>query len=200
MNNIVKQLKDMFIQRRTYRKFLSEDVPLEVITDCIEIAVQAPSGANQQPWTFCVVKDAELKQKIRSHSESNEMEFYDNPKLGEWHEDLVDLEVDTSKPFLTDAPYLICVFYHRATPEGKSTYYASKSTGLATGMLISVLHQIGLSSLTYTPQNMDFLNGLLRRPNYEVPYLILVVGKKDKTYKLPRIKRKSKNETIKIYE
>jgi len=51
---------------RSVRKRLdySRPVPLEVIQQCIDIAIQAPTGSNQQGWSFLVVTDAEKKKKL----------------------------------------------------------------------------------------------------------------------------------------
>ena len=48
--------------------------------------------------------------------------------------------------------------------------------GIATGLLVSAVHNAGLVSLTYTPANMSFLNRILARPENEKPFLILVAG------------------------
>lgn len=51
---------------RSVRKRLdySRPVPLDVIRECIEIATQAPTGSNQQGWSFVIVTDAEKKKKL----------------------------------------------------------------------------------------------------------------------------------------
>lgn len=199
MKNTAKALKEQFQSKRSYRKFKDSIIPVEVINDCIGVALRAPSGANQQPWTFCVVSDPNMKQLIRDHSEEQEKIFYSKESLAEWHSELEHLSVNIEKPFLTEAPYLICIFYHKSNSDGSPTYYASKSTGLATGMLISTLHQVGINSLTYTPQNMKFLSEILKRPAHEAPYLILAVGEKDISYELPNITKKPEEETIVYY-
>ena len=199
MDQQSKSLADKFKTKRTYRKFTQKAVLKQTIENCIKVALRAPSGANQQPWTFCVVSNDILKQKIRQSSEDEERKFYDKESLGEWHQELEHLKVNTEKPFLTEAQYLICIFYHKVTVDGKMTYYASKSTGIASGMLISALHLVGLNSITYTPQNMKFLHTLLNRPDNEAPYLILAVGEKDINYELPNITKKPLNEAIIYY-
>jgi len=73
-------------------------------------------------------------------------------------------------------------------------YYAQKSVGIATGFLIAALHQLGISTLTYTPSSMTFLNALLKRPNNEIPYLLLIVGLAPVNVVVPDIKRKSFDE------
>ena len=51
---------------RSVRKRLdySRPVPLDVIQKCIEIAIQAPTGSNQQGWSFLIVTDADKKKKL----------------------------------------------------------------------------------------------------------------------------------------
>lgn len=43
---------------------LDREVPLEVIKECMELAVQAPSGSNAQGWQFMFVTDKEKIAKI----------------------------------------------------------------------------------------------------------------------------------------
>ena len=51
---------------RSVRKRLdfTRSVPMSLIQDCIEIAVQAPSGSNAQGWHFLVLTDMAKKQAI----------------------------------------------------------------------------------------------------------------------------------------
>ncbi len=43
---------------------LTRDVPLSLIDECIEVAMQAPTGTNAQNWAFVVVTDPAKKQAI----------------------------------------------------------------------------------------------------------------------------------------
>lgn len=56
---------DVVERRRSIRKYLSKEVPDEILKKIIGAANMAPSALNQQPWEFVVVKDKELKRKIR---------------------------------------------------------------------------------------------------------------------------------------
>lgn len=51
---------------RAVRKRLdfSRPVEPEIIRECLEIALQAPSGSNRQPWHFVVVTDAEQRKAL----------------------------------------------------------------------------------------------------------------------------------------
>jgi nitroreductase len=44
----------------------------------------APIGANQQPWKFVVVKDAEIKRQIREATEAEERESYEHRMPEDW--------------------------------------------------------------------------------------------------------------------
>lgn len=181
--------------RRTVREFSDAPVTQAVIEQAIRAAGSAPSGANQQPWRFVAVANPELKRQIRVAAEAEEREFYRHRAPHEWLSALAPLGTDADKPFLETAPWLIAVFYERygydAAGNRQKRYYPHESTGIACGMLISALHQAGLSTLTHTPSPMGFLNELLGRPKNEMPYLLLVVGKAAKNCRVPDIHRLS---------
>jgi nitroreductase len=50
--------------RRSIRKFKGKPVSDEVINKILEAGTWAPSGMNNQPWKFAVIKDKELKSEI----------------------------------------------------------------------------------------------------------------------------------------
>jgi iodotyrosine deiodinase len=192
-------------KRRTVRMFADTPVPRDVIESAIATACSAPSGANQQPWHFVAVNNAELKKKIREAAEAEEYEFYVNKRAGEqWLKDLAHLGTDHHKPFLETAPWLIVVFGARygidANGERIKHYYTPESVGIAMGMLIAAVHHAGLASLTHTPAPMKFLSEILRRPENETPYLILVVGYPSTDCMVPAISRKPFSETTTFVE
>ena len=51
---------------RSVRKRLDFDRPVErkVVEECLEIALQAPTGSNSQGWQFVIVEDAAKKQAL----------------------------------------------------------------------------------------------------------------------------------------
>jgi iodotyrosine deiodinase len=185
-------------RRKTIREFSSEAVPREVLESCLLAAGTAPSGANHQPWHFVVVGDAALKHRIRVEAELEEQEFYDRRAPQEWKDALAPLGTDASKPFLEEAPCLIAIFGQKSTlmDDGSTVknYYVPESVSIATGFLISALHHAGLATLTHTPSPMGFLNTLLRRPDNEKPYILLVVGYPKEGCMVPNIRKKSLEE------
>ncbi len=189
--------------RRSIRDFSPDEVPYEVIENCLLAASTAPSGANKQPYTFCVVSHPDLKKKIREAAEKEEHESYHHRMSEEWLEDIKPLQTDWHKPFLETAPYLIVVFKRAyelgADKSKKNNYYVSESVGLACGLLLTALHQAGLSALTHTPSPMNFLAALLNRPENERPFLLIPVGYAADRCLVPDLKRKAKEEFIVRY-
>jgi iodotyrosine deiodinase len=185
-------------RRRTVRQFSDRPVPEEIIRTCLRAAGTAPSGANLQPWQFVVVRDPEVKRKIREAAEVEEREFYEHRATPEWLTTLEPLGTDWEKPFLETAPYLIAIFYknYDLLPDGRKVknYYAMESVGIATGFLIAALHHAGLATLTHTPSPMKFLNRILKRPKNERPFLLLVTGYPAEDARVPEITKKSLEE------
>jgi nitroreductase len=57
---------ELLTTTRSVRKRLDlqRPVPLELIRECLEVAVQAPSGSNAQHWHWMVVTDPDLRRQI----------------------------------------------------------------------------------------------------------------------------------------
>ena len=185
-------------QRRTVRDFSVRNVPVDIIENCLRTADTAPNGANQHPWHFVVISDPEKKRQIRVAAEKEEHEFYTSRASSEWLEALAPLGTDENKPFLETAPYVIAIFakVYGIDEQGKRVkhYYVNESVGIATGLLISAIHNSGLASLAHTPSPMGFLNKILWRPEQERPFLLLVVGYPADNAKVPDIGRKTLDE------
>ncbi len=188
-------------RRRTVREFSDKEVDFEIIENAIRAAGTAPSGANLQPWRFVVVKDSEIKKKIREAAEEEEFKSYHGRMSEKWLNRLAPLGTDEHKPFLEIAPYLIVVFrITTITQDGETepTYYSQESVGIAVGMLLAALHNAGLATLTHTPSPMKFLQEILERPKNEVPFVLIPVGYPAENAKVPNIKRKSLADIMQI--
>ena len=189
------------IQRRTVRDFSDKPVPIEIIENAIKSASSAPSGANKQPWHFVIVKDPVLKKEIRIAAEKEEKEFYEHRASDDWLEDLNQFGTDWHKPFLEIAPYLIVVFkqsYDLGKRGKRKNYYVNESVGIASGFLLTALHNAGLATLTHTPSPMGFLEKILKRPKNEKAVLLIPVGYPAENAKVPDLKKKSFQEVVTI--
>jgi nitroreductase len=171
-------------RRRTIRDFASTPVPFELVENAVRAAALAPSGANQQPWTFVVVSDPWLKREMRLAAEAEERDSYARRMSQEWLDALAPLGTDWHKPHIEQAPYVIVVFeqpYGLARNADGSErrvkhYYVKESVGIAVGVLLASLAHAGLATLTHTPSPMGFLTALLKRPPNERPYVLIPVG------------------------
>ena len=190
--------------RRTVRDFSDRPVDREVIETIIKTASTAPSGANKQPWNFCVVTNPETKAKIREAAEKEEFENYHGRMSEDWLDDLKKFGTNHIKEFLTTAPYIIVAFkkaYDFAEDGIKEkNYYVNESVGLACGMLIAAIHNAGLVTVTHTPSPMNFLQKVLERPENERPFLLLPVGYPAEGAEVPVIGRKALGEMSVWYE
>ncbi len=193
-------------QRRSVRAFSPEPVPLDLIDGAIAVAATAPSGANRQPYKLVVVREPQVKRRIRQAAEAEEREFYSRRATPEWLRDLAPLGTDWHKPFLEAAPYLIAVFCLDHEPETRpdgtlvrrKNYYVQESVGIAVGLLLTALHTAGLVTLTHTPSPMRFLREVLGRPSHERPFLLIPVGYPAEDARVPEITRKTVEEIREI--
>lgn len=184
--------------RRTVRDFSDKPIPENVIENIILAASTAPSGAHKQPWTFCVVKNPDIKEQIRLAAEQEEKESYESRMTDEWLKDLQPIGTDWQKPFLETAPYLIVVFkrsYELEQDDHKhQNYYVTESCGIACGFLLAAIHDAGVVALTHTPSPMNFLSKILKRPENEKPFLLIPIGYPAEECWVPDLKRKNISE------
>ncbi len=180
--------------RRSVRRFSRDPVRHSLIELAIRTAGTAPSGAHQQPWTFVVVGDPELKQRIRAAAEEEERRNYGGRMPQEWLDAIAPLGTDFEKTHITDAPYVVVLFrqsYGEDAPgERRTHYYTTESCGIAAGLFIAAIHQMGLATLTHTPSPMKFLSELLGRPENERPFLLMPVGYPAEGAEVPLLERK----------
>jgi len=187
--------------RRSVRYFSSEPVSREAVETAIAAAHSAPSGANRQPWHFVAISDPSIKSEIRIAAESVERDFYEGGRATEeWLEALAPIGTDWRKPYLEDAPWIVVAFkeIHGVTSGGEklTNYYVNESVGIACGLFIAALHQMGLATLTHTPQPMRFLNEILDRPQNERPFILFPVGYPASDCTVPDILKKPLQDVI----
>ncbi len=191
-------------QRRSIREFSSRPVAREIIDTIIKTAGSAPSGANKQPWTFCVISNKELKSKIRKSAEAEEFTSYNGRMSEEWLKDLEPFGTNHVKEFIDVCPYIIvvCKKAYDVDAHGArhTNYYVNESVGIAVGFLLAAIHNAGLVSLTHSPSPMNFLQDLLERPENERPYLLIPVGYPADNAKVPNISRKPLHDIAVFYD
>jgi iodotyrosine deiodinase len=187
--------------RRSVRMFSTRPVPRSAVETAVAAASTAPSGAHQQPWTFVLVGDPGLKRRIREAAETEERENYEGGRLPEnWREALEPLGTDWRKPFLERVPWIVVLFEQRygIAPDGSRVhhYYVKESVGIAAGMFVAAIHEMGLATLPHTPSPMAFLREALGRPENERPFALFPVGFPDPACMVPDIERKPLGEVM----
>jgi nitroreductase len=176
-----------------------------MIETAIRAANTAPSGAHQQPWTFIAISDPALKRKIRVAAEHEEKVSYKGGRMpDDWLDALRPLGTDWRKPYLETVPWIVVVFaqLHGIKPDGsrRKHYYVQESVGIATGLFIATLHEMGLSTLTHTPSPMGFLTTLLGRPKNEKPFILFPIGHPSEDAVVPDLNRKTLDEIALWFE
>lgn len=190
-------------KRRSVRFFSDKDVPEEVIENIILTAGTAPSGAHKQPWTFCVIRNKDLKHKIRELAEHEERINYESRMSDTWKDDLAPIGTNDVKEFIDIAPWIIIVMRkpYDLDENGnkKNNYYVNESVGIASGLLIGAIQNAGLATLTHTPSPMGFITKALGRPENEKPFLLLPVGYPTNDCTVPDLERKKLDEIAFYY-
>lgn len=166
----MRSVYDLIKTRRSIRKYSTEPVPPQKLSRILTAAAGAPSGANQQPWLYILADDPALKKQIRAASEDADQRWNEERPTAfrQW---LKTQQIsENSKPFLTEAPLLLCAFGDNRQP------YWRESAWLSIAYLLLAVEEEGLSTITYTPGYPGFLNDLLDVPPHFVPQAILPLG------------------------
>lgn len=183
--------------RRSVRFFSTDPVDRSLIERAIMTAATAPSGANRQPWRFVAVASPNIKREIRMAAEKEEKQSYAGRMPQEWLDALADLGTDWHKEFLETAPWIVVCFaqlWEPANGRRLKNYYVQESCGIACGLFIAAIQNMGLATLTHTPSPMGFLAEILERPKNERPFMLFPVGYPADDCTVPTISRKSLDE------
>ncbi|MGQ4834390.1 MAG: nitroreductase family protein [Candidatus Asgardarchaeia archaeon] len=157
-------------QRATVREFSKDKIDINDVIYAVNVAKEAPSGANKQPWRFLIVTDRKIKEEIRKLCEGAERRFHE--KAPEWMKKWFrERGITWEKPFLTDAPVLLLVFTDKGAP------YSIPSVWIAIGYLLLALEEKGLCTVTYTPSDTKWVYELLDVPRNYLLQTILPIGK-----------------------
>ena len=141
---------------------------------------------------------------MRESAELEEEKTYSERMPEAWQEVLQPLGTDAVKEHMTDAPWLVVLFRQskriRENGEKGPTYYSTESCGIAAGMFIHAIHNMGLVTLTHTPSPMGFLRDILERPSHEHAMLVMPVGYPAEDAMVPDISRKELDEVAVFLE
>lgn len=187
-------------RRRTTRHFSSEAVPRRLIELAMLTAGTAPSGAHRQPWRFVAVDDPVVKARLRAAAEAEELKTYSGRMPDEWREALHPLGTDHVKEHMTIAPWVVVLFAEkyglRADGTHIKNYYVEESVGIAAGLFVAAIQQMGLVTLTHTPNPMGFLREVLGRGKNEKAVILFPVGYPAPDAQVPDLTRMKADDFI----
>jgi nitroreductase len=87
---------------------LERPVPLELIRECLDVALQAPTGSNRQGWHWLVLTDPEVKRPVAEYYRRSFHAYRDSPgyaanrSSGDADRDATQQRVASSADYLAD--------------------------------------------------------------------------------------------------
>ncbi len=165
-------------KRRSVRKYLNKKIPREIIDQCLEAARLAPSACNVQPWSFIVIDNPELKNKIADQAFSG---------------------LYSLNSFVKQAPVLIVVITDKVsfkTGLGKlfrKVQYSLIDIGIACDHLTLQAEELGVGSCWLGWFNEKVVKKILNLPKSDSVDILISLGYPEKDY-IKEKKRKSLDE------
>jgi len=179
-------LTDIIQRRRTVRRFQPTPVPRSVVEGLLELAVQAPSAHNSQPWRFVVLYEEKTRRDmaLAMADALRERRLGDGDAPG-------DVEADAARSIerITGAPValLLCMSesdldrYPDAARTRAEHHLAIQSTALAAGHLLLAAEEAGLGAfwLCAPMFAQDVVCDMLGLPDCWAPQALILLGHPD---------------------
>ena len=170
MSRLDMDLKEAIYTRRAVREFTDEPVDEKTLRQLVDAAVQAPSAVNQQPWSFCVVRDKALLARISGEAKAHMLRTSPAALSHHFQELLSDAKFD----IFYHAPALIVISSVAESP------WAVENCSLAAGSLMLTARAAGLGTCWIgfaqtwlgTPEG----KAALSLPASNVPIAPIIVG------------------------
>lgn len=101
-------IEHLLTTTRSVRKRLDlqRPVDLDVLAECLEIAIQAPTGGNRQMYHFVVVTDAEKRKQIGEYYRTSFMAYARQQDRGAMSQDPNDPRVQRFEKLVDSSMYL----------------------------------------------------------------------------------------------
>jgi nitroreductase len=130
-------LKEAIYMRRAVRSYTEQTVDDETVRALIDAAIQAPSAVNQQPCSFCVVRDRTLLARISREAKTYMVK---NTPIGLMSHHFNEILNDTNFDIFYHAPVLIVICTNADIP------WAIEDAALAAENLMLAARAAGLGS------------------------------------------------------
>ena len=159
--------------RRSIRNYKSDPVPDELVNQILETVRMSPSWANTQCWEFVIVKDPEVRGKIRATV------FEKNPALKAFDAAPITVVVLAKK---NESGY-----YKGAASTNKGDW-AMFDIGLAMQTFCLTAHSLGLGTVMVGVFNHDEVAKILGVPDNVEVMVLTPLGYVEKPSKTPKRK------------
>jgi nitroreductase len=170
----------LVIQRESVRNYLETPIEPEILQRILEAARMAPSACNAQPWTFIVVDDPILKEKIADATSNRVIGLNHFTKKAPVHIVLVMEPANITSRFGSMV---------------KQKHFPLMDIGIAAEHICLAATAEGLGSCMIGWFNETDVRNLLKIPSKSRPVLIITLGYPAQP--VPRIKRrKPLNELV----
>jgi len=171
-------------KRQSTRKYSSRPVSRKLIDQCIEAARLAPSARNSQPWSFIVIDDHNMIQKLAKNAFRG---------------------IYASTSFAGKAPVLIVVITEKAdyiTKLGtqiRNVKYSLIDIGIACEHLILQAEELGFGTCWLGWFNAKQVKKVLSLPRSTQIDILISLGYPEKSYPSPKPKKRKELDTIRRY-
>jgi len=173
-----EQLHNLFKQRRSIRWFEEKKVPMDVIEQAINMASQAPSACNRQPFNFYTITDPKKASEIAA------------------------IPMGT-KGFAQNIQALIVVVGDLSYyPKERDRHVIYIDGGLVSMQLMLAFESLGLSTCPINWPDMEAyekkMEQALNIEKYQRPIMLMAVGYGDPEGEIPFSQKKSAQQLIKV--
>jgi nitroreductase len=167
----VMDINEAISGRRSTREYTSEAVDEAMIGRLIDAAVLAPNAVNQQPWTFTVVRDQAVLDRISREAKSHMLATLPAGEQSAHFRSILD---DASYHIFYHAPVLILI-----SAAGQSSW-AVEDCALAAENLMLTAYANGLGScwIGFAQSYLNTPEGksMLDAPANSMPVAPIIVG------------------------
>ena len=173
---------DLIVQRQSDRKYTDKPVSRDVLQRCLEAARLAPSASNSQPWTFVVIDQPDLKDKV-AHKTYGPLKSFNK--------------------FVPQAPVIVAIVMEKPriiTELGgrvKKKEYPLMDIGIAAEHLCLQATEEGLGSCMLGWFDEKAIKQLLNIPTNKTIPLLITLGYTPDDYKHREKTRKQFDEVVK---
>ena len=166
----MSDILDIITQRRSIRKFQEKEIPDDVMNKIFESVKWSQSWANTQCWELIVIKDMEIREKLKS---------------------LISAKNPATKA-ITDSPVLLALCanlkksgYYKGIPVTKFDDWFMFDIGLAAQNICNVAHAMGLGSVIVGSFDHEKAKKVLAIPKSNELVILIPIGYPAKTPPAP---------------